>query len=283
MFKKIHHKIWVFDAEWVPDPSTGRRVYHLEQSASDQEVINEMWQNGGATEENPMPYLKTVLCRIVSISVVTRTDKNGHISLRLHSLPSNSSDSTQCQESQIISKFLNATGDHKPQLIGYNSYSSDLKILTQRAIANGIQASDFCRRPIKPWEGVDYFARGNDSHIDLREIISGWGKSTPSLHEIATASGIPGKMDVDGQQVATLWLEGKLDEIIHYNEFDTLTTYLLWLRMAHFGGFFSDERYQEEQERVKVLLREEGAKPESRHLIQYLDTWETLSGVSGGN
>ena len=66
------------------------------------------------------------------------------------------------------------------------------------------------------------------------------GKSTPSLNEMVTVCGIPGKMDMDGQQVAPLWLKGKLGKIIAYNEFDVLTTYLLWLRLAYFGGFFSD-------------------------------------------
>jgi len=41
-----------------------------------------------------------------------------------------------------------------------------------------------------------------------------------------------GKMDVDGEEVAFLWLDGKLNEIVAYNEFDALTTYLVWLRVV---------------------------------------------------
>lgn len=277
MFKKIHHTVWAFDAEWIPDPMSGMRVYDIEGCPTDEEVIATMWTKGGATKDDPMPYLKTVVCRIVSISAVMRTVKSDRIDLRLRSLPSNGTNSANMEEANIISRFLNAVGEHKPQLVGYNSLSSDIKIFIQRAIVNGIQAADFCRRPAKPWEGVDYFARGNEWHIDLQDIVSGWGKTIPSLHEMAAASKIPGKMDTDGRQVAQLWLQGKLDDIVRYNECDALTTYLLWLRMAHFGGFFTSDQYEEEQERVRHLLREEGKASDRRHLRRYLEKWEMLS------
>ena len=68
MFKRVHKKVWVFDAEWVPDPVAGRLLYKLPESMPAREVIERMWQEGGANEENPTPYLKTVVCRVVSIS-----------------------------------------------------------------------------------------------------------------------------------------------------------------------------------------------------------------------
>lgn len=72
MFKTIGKRIWAFDLEWVPDPDAGRRVYDLPNEMSDDDVILEMWKKGGATEENPQPYIKTVLCRVVSVAVVSR-------------------------------------------------------------------------------------------------------------------------------------------------------------------------------------------------------------------
>ena len=107
-------------------------------------------------------------------------------------------------------------------------------------------------------------------------IVGGTGKSTPSLNEMVTVCGIPGKMDMDGQQVAPLWLKGELDKIISYNEFDALTTYLLWLRLAYFGGFFSLEQYEQEQELLRNFLRTESQKQESAHLKDYLTEWEKL-------
>jgi predicted PolB exonuclease-like 3'-5' exonuclease len=179
-----------------------------------------------------------------------------------------------------VGTFFDAIGTHQPQLVGFNSQSADLKILIQRGLASGIQAAGFCTRPDKPWEGVDYFARTSDWHIDLLEILGGWGKSTPSLHEMAAVCRIPGKLTGDGQQVAPLWLKGELAKIVAYNEFDVLTTYLLWLRLAHFGGFLSAEQYEQEQELLRQLLTTESKEPERSQLKDYLEEWDALRGGS---
>ncbi|MFH2132965.1 MAG: 3'-5' exonuclease [bacterium] len=279
MLKEIHQKTWVFDSEWVPDPASGRELYRLPESLTDEAVLGEMWREGGATADDPTPYLKTVLCRVVSISAVVRTTLQENVRLQLLSLPREINDPEQCLESHIIDTFLNAIGKNKPQLVGYNSTRSDLKILIQRGIAKGIQAAEFCRRPAKPWEGVDYFARGSDYHIDLMEILGSWGKGSPSLNEMATVCGIPGKMELDGNAVAPLWLQGRLDQIIAYNEFDAVTTYLLWLRMAHFSGLLSHSGYVDEQETLKQLLMSESERPERAHLKQYLDEWLRLRSI----
>jgi len=277
MFKHINQKIWAFDSEWVPDPEIGRVLYHLPHEMPDRDVISEMWIAGGATEEDPTPFLKTILCRIVSISAIIRTQTGDGIRLQLLSLPRDSTDIDQCRESHIIDTFLNAIGKNKPQLVGYNSSRSDLKILIQRGIAKGVQAPGFCHRPDKPWEGVDYFARGSDYNVDLMEIVGSWGKGSPSLNEMAAAIGIPGKIGVDGNAVAPLWLDGRLDDIIAYNEFDAITTYLLWLRVALFGGFVTSPDYEAEQLLLKEYLNEESAKPERKHLTKYLEEWDRLS------
>ncbi len=280
MFKAIHSKVWVFDVEWVPDPTAGRLLYQLPESLSDGEVMQEMWKMGGATDEDPMPYLKTVLCRVVSIAAAIRTVRNDEVKLQLLSLPRDPEDHEQSSEPHIVGTFLEAVGSRQPQLVGFNSQKADLKILLQRGLASGIQAEGFCRRPEKPWEGVDYFARTGDWHVDLLEILGGWGKSTPSLHEMATVCRIPGKLSADGQEVAPLWLEGKLAEIVAYNEYDALTTYLLWLRLAHFGGFLTTDRYEHEQELLRELLTTESEKPERSHLKDYLTDWDGLRGLS---
>ena len=80
-----------------------------------------------------------------------------------------------------------------------------------------------------------------------------------------------------GQEVAHLWLEGRLLEIVAYNECDALTTYLIWLRMAFFGGFFSQFQYEKEQECVRNLLNTEGSLPGKEHLLEFLDAWEMSS------
>jgi predicted PolB exonuclease-like 3'-5' exonuclease len=275
MLKCVPPEVWAFDVEWVPDPDSGRRVYGLPPDLADEAVLEYMWKQGGATNADPRPYLKTVLCRVVSIAAVIRKQTgDGDVSLKLHSLPS--PDEPAASEPDILRRFLTALGKAKPQLVGFNSQSSDIVILLQRALSNRLALPDFCKRPAKPWEGVDYFARGNDFNIDLKEDLSGWGKATPSLHELATVCRIPGKLGTDGQDVVDLWLAGDVRRIVQYNECDAITTFLLWLRTALLAGHVTPEQHQQEEAQLEALLAERAESPEQRHLADYLAAWRSL-------
>jgi predicted PolB exonuclease-like 3'-5' exonuclease len=277
MFRSVADEVWAFDAEWIPDPVAGRLLYGLPDATSDREVVQEMWRRNGATTEIPRPYLKTVLCRVVSIAaIIRRVLPDRTVRLQLVSLPEDPQNPQECDEAALLSRFLTVLGQRKPQLVGFNSQAADLKIFLQRGIVRGIAAPEFCRRPAKPWEGVDYFARTNEGHIDLMHVVSGWGSTMPSLHELATLSGIPGKLDIDGQHVAELWLNGEFERIVQYNEFDALTTYLVWLRMTHFGGFFASEAYEAEQDLVRALIAEKAHEPRHAHLASYQEAWDRL-------
>lgn len=282
MFKSVKDQIWFFDCEWVPDPKAGRLLYGLKEDMSDGDVLKEMWKRGGATEEDPQPFLKTNLCRVVSIAALMRRvvppEQNDGIPVKHHLLwlPRDVDDVAGRSEAAVIGTFLGAVGKFKPQLVGFNSRASDLRILFQRALVNGISAPDFCKRPDKPWEGVDYFARDNEWSVDLMDSLSGFGSKPPSLNEIAVCSGIPGKMDVCGDDVAGMWLGGRWREIVQYNCFDALTTYLVWLRMAHLGGFLTDDAYEEEQMAFNNMLLEEAEKPGMDFINKYIDEWNRL-------
>jgi len=280
MFKTVKDRVWAFDAEWIPDPLAGRMLYKLPTEMADEKVMEVMWKEGGATEEDPTPYLKTVLCRIVSIAAVERHQTGKDVKLHLLSLPRDSRDPAQTDERSVLGTFLSKVGQYKPQLVGFNSAGADLKAMIQRSVVQGLSMPAFCKRPNKPWEGDDYFdSRNSEAGVDLKDVVGGWGKATPSLNEIATLSGIPGKLDVDGEQVASLWLAGNLDKIIAYNEFDALTTYLLWLRIAHFGGHFTTTEYEREQDLVRAMIDTEIRENNKDHLQNYLDEWDRLASL----
>jgi hypothetical protein len=278
MIKNVKHRVWAFDIEWVPDPLAGRLLYEVGDDITDPaEVMAVMWQRGGATEDDPTPFLKTALCRVVSVAALERRQlPDGSVKLNLMSLPHDPTSNEEAAEAHVVGTFLDALGKNRPQLVGFNSLSSDVKILIQRGLILGLSAPGFCERPEKPWEGIDYFARGSDWNIDLKEIVGGWGLASPSLHEIAVQSGIPGKMGVDGNDVAPMWLEGNIERIVRYNECDAITTYLVWLRLAHMAGFFDDDAYAREQQEVANLLQIEIAKGGREHLEEYLEAWNLL-------
>ena len=70
MFKTVNKDVWVIDVEWVPDPEAGRRLFEIPEDTPDIDVLKQMWEEGVVDEENPMPYLKTSICKIVSIAAV---------------------------------------------------------------------------------------------------------------------------------------------------------------------------------------------------------------------
>ena len=279
MLKGIEKEVWAFDAEWVPDVASGRRVCALADTVGDAAVLEAMWARGGATEDDPHPYLKTVMCRVVSIAAVIRKEgEDQRVTLDLRSLPNG--DAAGATEADILSRFLTGVGKARPQLVGFNSRSADLVILTQRAMVNRLALPDFCRRPAKPWEGTDYFAKGSDGHVDLKEEFGGWGRATPSLHEFATCCGIPGKTLADGHSVVDLWLAGDLRTIVQYNECDALTTYLLWLRAALLAGHLSPSQHDREEALLEDLLARKGAADGNEHLLEYLEQWQELRGFA---
>lgn len=278
MLKLVHNEIWAFDAEWVPDPVTGRMVYGLADDMPDDEVLRTMYARGGATADVPRPYLKTVLCRIVSVAFVRRfTNKQGELELGLHSYPLAGAGSYN--ERELLMRFVGGMGKNRPQLVGFNSVSADLPILMQRSLVHSLLQPEFCKRPEKPWGGVDYFMRNSDWHVDLKEVVGGFGKSSSSLHELATSCGIPGKLDTAGADVVDHWASGNIRRIVQYNECDALTTYLVWLRVAHLCGFVNETEFVDEQDKLERLLTTRAEQPDNAHLTRYLDEWKRLRGV----
>lgn len=283
MFKAVLPRLLSFDLEWIPDPLAAEVLLGIKLESRTQlmDAFQGLWKAYGATEDNPRPYLKTMLCRIVSVAGVLReVGEDGAVHLKLISLPLDPYDPEKCEERAILNGFIKAIGTKRPQLVGFNSANADLPILVQRAIVHGLEGYGFGRRPEKPWEGADYFSTAGDYHVDLATIL-GRGSNTPRLHEAACLSGIPGKVDTAGDQVWELFLQGKLKDIVDYNEFDALTTHLLWARMAHFGGFLDDAGYEREQRLVRELVEGEIANGKA-HLQKYLEEWDRLESIHKG-
>lgn len=270
MLRPFPHQVWAFDCEWVPDPATGRRVLGLGADVPDEAVLQAMWAKGGATEADPRPYLKTILCRVVSIAAVVRTVKHGEVH---HALIAHPADGQAMAEDELLRRFLVALGDKKPQLVGFNSREADLPILAQRAMVHGLSIPGLGRTADK-WDKQDFFDRYGTQHVDLREAVGQWGKTGCSLHELATACGIPGKVGTDGASVIDLWRAGDVAGIVRYNQFDALTTYLVWLRAQLFSGHVTPEQAEAEAASIRALVARKAQ--EDPGFSVFLEAWDRL-------
>lgn len=274
----IHDRVWFFDLEWVPDAEAAKILLGLRDDVPESEAFEALWHYGGATPERPRPFLKYLYSRIVSIAFLTRyvtyDGPESHLEFALHSLPSLPANKEDADEGKLIVAFLDALGRRQPQLVGFNSQESDVQVLIQRGIINQISAPAFCKRPTERWDKNDYFARwDNEFHLDLLKLFSNRAM-TPRLNEMAKLCGFPGKIDIDGEQVADLWLQGELNKIVEYNQIDALNTYLLWLRVVYFCGKVTEEQYDLELFTFREFLASEAAKDGKAHIQQFLDKWK---------
>lgn len=273
--RKVHSEVCVFDVEFVPDVELGRRLLKdmtkevpYKDYWTDQRVCEAMQSEFG----DDRGIMKSIMYRVVSISAVI---KRAGQPPRLFTLP----DDGDFDEAKMLKRFLTYLGDKRPQVVGYASHTFDIPTLFQRAIAKGVQVTSFCQRPAKPWDDyADYFSGGNDYNVDLLKVLGHYGNTVPKLEQLALACDIPAKLHgMDGSKVAPLWYDNRRDEIVMYNETDSLTTYLLWIRALMVHGLWTVAQYNEELSAVETLLNEQS---ETRpHLKDYFDEWLSLRGT----
>lgn len=268
-----------YDLEWVPDAAGAKRLFGLADDVTEEDAMQALWEHSPDYDKDtqPRPFLKYMFSRVVSIAFLSRRsfyrDGERAVEFSLNSLPKLPLETEYVDEHDIIDRFLYIIGEREPQLVGYNSSESDLQVLIQRAMINEVSAPKFNKRPPRPWEGRDYFdSRNNEAHFDLLKKFSG-GKMAPKLDEFAKLCGFPGKIDVKGDQVTDLWLNREITRIVEYNQFDTLNTYLVWLRMVFFCGALDEGSYVSELEQFREFLEGEATKPEKAFVQQFLDHW----------
>jgi predicted PolB exonuclease-like 3'-5' exonuclease len=268
-----------FDLEWVPDAIGAKRLFDLADDVTEIDAMQRLWEYAPDynAETNPRPFLKYMFSRVVSIAFLSRKpvfrDGVTQVEFSLHSLPELPLDDEPQDEAALIERFLYILGKRCPQLVGYNSADSDIQVLIQRGMINEVSAPAFCKRPDKPWEGIDYFRRwDNEDHLDLMKLFSVRGM-TPRLDELAKLCGFPGKIDVKGDQVTDLWLAKDLKKIVEYNQIDVLNTYLVWLRVVYFCGKITEEQYFQEQEQFREFLNLEAQKSEKAFISEFIAKW----------
>ena len=179
-------------------------------------------------------------------------------------------------ETELVERFFDGIERFSPDLISWNGSGFDLPVLTLRALKHGVQAPRY-------WETGDgdnafrynnYLSRYHWRHTDLMDVLAAFqSRARVSLQNAAMLLGLPGKLGFSGAQVWDAWLAGNLVGIRQYCETDVLNTYLVYLRFELLRGRFTRERYAEEVERVKALLRA-GKEP---HFAEFLSAWEATT------
>jgi hypothetical protein len=183
----------------------------------------------------------------------------------------------QRSERELVQSFIESLSEPpSPQLVGFNSSAFDLPVLRYRAFAMAIPA-----QAIHGGNGKDYWYRFGRDHLDICDVISGFGASArPSLAELAALSGIPAKIGgIDGSQVEAMVAAGRIEEIAAYCDTDIFVTYLLFIRFMLVTGGLGLDGYSASLEHLRQHITDR--LPKRPHLKAYLDTLETLLVVMG--
>jgi predicted PolB exonuclease-like 3'-5' exonuclease len=183
-------------------------------------------------------FLKSPLHRIVCIGAVfAERENDGAYNVR-HLAARHIGEKS---EVDLIRDFVAALprddAGRGPVLVSFNGGGFDLPVLRYRALAHGV--------PVPALLGSanrDYWYRFGRDHIDLCDMLSGFGASArPSLSEMAALLGIPAKLGgMDGSQVEVMTQAGRLDEIAAYCLGDVIVTFRLMLRFALIRGEMDD-------------------------------------------
>jgi predicted PolB exonuclease-like 3'-5' exonuclease len=87
---------------------------------------------------------------------------------------------------------------------------------------------------------------GAAEHLDLKDLLTGGGVSVAApLDLYAKLVGLPGKEDVAGEDVQSLYSAGDLDRIAAYCMTDVVQTWLLFLRWRLVEGSLTADGYEE--------------------------------------
>ncbi len=253
--------VLVFDIETVPDVESGRQLYGLE-NIDDKNVAKAMAALR-REQTGDSDFLRHHFHRVIAISAVLRSGD----ALRIWSLGE-----LNATEAEIIQRFYDGIEKYTPTLVSWNGSGFDLPVLHYRALKHGIAAPRY-------WEtGADdqsfrwnnYLSRFHERHTDLMDVLSGYQpRAAARLDEIARLIGLPGKMGMDGSEVWSNYLDGRLAAIRDYCEIDVVNTYLIYLRYELMRGNLDRPDYQREL----ALMRETLAAADRPHFREYLAEW----------
>lgn len=265
-------KLLVFDLETVPDVTLARKLWPEHEGLDDAAMCAHIAQyfmdkSGGRSDFHSPPFHKIVAigCLLADIEL----EDNGTESYHLKKLGCIGDEGDD--EATLLQKFFDFGAKDNFRLVSFNGLNFDVPVLKLRALHHRMQIKWFMNHLTNKWDNYSS-NKALPFHTDLADVFSSRGAS-PKLDEVCTLAGLPGKLDIAGNKVCELYMDGKLKEIRDYCETDVLNTYLLYLHHQHLGGVLFPELMADEVTKVRQYLgKESKARP---HLSQFLEAWQS--------
>ena len=227
--------ICIFDCETIPDTELIEKTFYLrgEPEAISLEAMGLQEQKSGTTFL-PLPYH-----RVVAISAVIAN----HFGVfeKVNSIGGES-------EEEMIANFLQFIDRKNPKLVSFNGRNFDIPMLMIRAMKYNLSCPAYFEKENQmlnksKWDNYRY--RYSDRfHVDLMDHIGEFGAARGlNLDTLCAMMDLPGKYDVSGDQVMSLFYRNELEKIREYCESDVLNTYWLYLKYELLKGNMLLEDY----------------------------------------
>jgi len=264
-------EVFVIDIETVPDAEATRRLLRNAELAEDEAggALRAYFleKTNGRNDFPRQPFHRVVAIGYAYLVREPAEDRGTELVLKTIGCGGKPED----DERTLLESFFQMIAQRQPQLVTFNGRSFDLPVLKLRAMAHGLSCPAWFSIGDR-WE--NYEARyQNRFHLDLMDVLSDYGAAARcSLDEIAAAFGVPGKLDVAGEDVEKMVLQGRIEEVRAYCELDVCTTLLVFLRWLHFTGELGEGAYLRAIEGLRGYLAAEGEK--RPHLARFLAAWQ---------
>jgi 3'-5' exonuclease len=213
----------VFDVETRIDKALLKAVLCRGEEITEEEAFARARADASARSGRGSDFLPLVFH--VPISIVVGTVDDERVLSRVEALGGGAGEETMVRE--FWDRLERFTGT----LVSFNGRRFDLPVLELAALRHG------CVIPRYFQSG--YRDRDSDTaHYDLYDFLTNCGAYglRGGFDLLAQLIGLPGKGDVGGAQVQTLWEAGRHTEIDAYCRRDVIQTYFLFLRLELMRG-----------------------------------------------
>ncbi len=240
--------IVAFDIETIPDPDVGRRILGLK--GDDLAVVKQMFESRLEATDGRTGYPQQPHHRVVTVGVARLEPGSGRF--EFGTLGGEAMD----ERSHLEGFFGLFRDEVAPRLVSWNGNGFDLPVMRYRAMLHGIAAPELYRVD-GDWKWNNYQNRFHDRHVDLMDVLSGYGASRRAgLGTLSELVGLPGKSFVEGE----VWehvFAGEEELVREYCKLDVLLTLLLYLNWEVHRGNLKAGRLREYVDGIRETLGQE--------------------------